>query len=230
MKKDFSKRVFVSITGCTEQHWKDKLKEINKFKIPKVALFLTRWNKKQKQKIYKALLKSKIKEIPLVHLRHDMLKDEVKFLAKNFKTKYFTIHEESFKIMHKWKGFYKKLFLEMDYNNFVSKSVNVNKIGGFCIDLAHFKADEEKWSKEFEYIIKRRNVTRYFACNHISGYSPEKNRDKHTVESAKDFNYLTSLPKFLFGKVLAVEIDNNIAQQLKFKKYIVRLLNRRFDK
>lgn len=227
-KKDFSKRILVGITGYKDIHWKNKLKDINRLKISKVALFLERFKKSQRNKIYKALLDSTIKNIPLVHIRHDMKKEELTFLSKNFKSSYFTIHEEHFKILNKWKGFYKNLFLEMNTDNFVSKSVKVNKISGFCVDLSHFKKQEEKWSKEFEYIIKRKKTSEYFACNHLNGYSYKNNMDLHTIKSLKDFDYLKTLPKFLFGKVIALETENSIPEQLKFKKYVSKLLNQLF--
>ena len=193
-------------------------------------MFLEQFNDKQRKKIYPALLDSKIKKIPLVHIRNDMDKKELKFLAKNFGSKYFTIHEDSFRIMKKWRGFYKDLYLEMNADNFVSQLVEVERIGGFCVDLAHFKVEMAKWSKEFEYIFERRATSHYFDCNHLNGYDPEKNTDMHTVKSLKDFDYLKTLPKFLFGDIIALEVFNSIAQQLKFKKYLSKLLNNLFKK
>ena len=43
-KKSLDKKVLVGITGCNNSHWKEKIKEIKKFKITKVALFLERFN------------------------------------------------------------------------------------------------------------------------------------------------------------------------------------------
>ena len=94
MKKiDFSNRILISITGNKNAQWRNKLKEIEKFGVAKIALFLSRFDKSQRKKIYKSLLDSKIKEIPLVHIRNDMKKEELIFLAENFKTSCFTIHE-----------------------------------------------------------------------------------------------------------------------------------------
>lgn len=222
--KNLSK-LLVGITGKKENHWKNKLKEINKLDIAEVALFLEWFKKPQRQKIYQALLKSKIKKIPLVHLRNDMDKSELAFLTKNFASHYFTIHEDSFNVLDKWRGFYKNLFLEMNTDNLLSANVDVTKIGGFCIDLAHFKVEETKRTKEFKYIRKRKN-SHYFFCNHLNGYSPSKNVDLHTIKSLNDFNYLKTLPKFLFGKVIALETENSIAEQLKFKEYLSKLLNK----
>ena len=49
----------------------------------------------------------------------------------------------------------------MNFDNFVSKKVKVEKIGGFCVDLAHFKVAMEKLSKDFEYVFKKRKVKKY---------------------------------------------------------------------
>ncbi len=224
-KKDFSDRILVGITGSKERDWKNKLHDINKRKISKVALFLECFNKPERKKIYKSLLSSKIKKIPLVHIRHGMDKAELNFLKKNFGTTHFTIHESNFNIINRWKGFYKHLFLEMNFDNFIPKSVKVNRIGGFCVDLAHFKVEEERWTKEFEYIFKREKIHRYFACNHLNGYSYKKNIDLHQIKNLNDFNYLKTLPKFLFGDIIALETLNGIPEQLKFKKYLSNILN-----
>lgn len=223
-EKDFSKRILVGITGCRENHWRSKLKEIDRFKITKVSLFLERFWEAQRKKIYQALLNSKIKEIPLVHIRNDMKKEELAFLSKNFDSSHFTIHESSFKFLENWKGYYKNLYLEMNKDNFVLPSVSVERIGGFCIDLVHFKIEATKWSKEFDYILKRKITSHYFDCNHLNGYSPKGNKDLHTIRSLKDFDYLKTLPEFLFGDFIALETDNSIAEQLKFKKYLSKLL------
>lgn len=222
--KNLKKRVLVSVTGNKEKDWKSKLDEIEKYRIRKIALFLECFTKKQRQKIYKALLASRIKKIPLVHIRNDMSKQELELLLKNFKVKCFTIHESSFRYLKKWNSFYKKLFLELNTDNLVPKNVNVSKIGGFCIDLSHFKVTEKKLTKDFKYIIKRKKIARYFTCNHLNGYSYKKNKDLHTVKSLKDFSYLKTLPKFLFGKHIALEVDNSISEQLKFKKHVMKLL------
>lgn len=221
MKSD----ILVSITGSTKQEWQNKLKEIEGFQIREVALFLEMYDKKEKQIIYKALLNSSIDRIPLVHIRHDMVKDELNFLQEKFKTKYFTCHEENFvnhDVEH-WKGFYKDIYLEMNFDNFVSKTVDIEKIGGFCVDLAHFKVGLEKLSKDFEYVFNRKDK-KLFTCNHLNGWNSEKNVDMHTIYDLKNFDYLKNLPKFIFGKVIALETSNSIKEQLEFKKYLLKFL------
>ena len=42
--------------------------------------------------------------------------------------------------------------------------------------------------------------------------------------SLKDFDYLTTLPKYVFSDIIALEVDNSIKEQLKFKEYLDKLL------
>ncbi len=233
--------ILISITGRTPQEWRDKLAEIQSRDITEVALFLEFYNPAEKQEIYDALLKSDVKSIPLVHLRHDMQKEELEFLQQNFGTKYFTCHEENFvwDNLPQWKGFYKNIYLEMNFDNFVSKKVQVEKIGGFCIDLAHFKVGLEKLSKDFEYVYKAtlrhgsgqtKSLKELFVCNHLNGWDPEKNIDMHTIKDLANFDYLKTLPEFVFGKYIALETFNSIQEQLEFKKYLNNLLIEKFTK
>jgi len=228
MKKlDFVKTIIVSITGKDKNACIEKINEINNLGITEVGLFLEFLNKEQKEKVYAELLKSKIKSIPLVHIRHDMVKEELKFLKNKFKTKYFTLHEINFQQddVLKWKGFYKNLTLEMNFDNFVSKKVQVEKIGGFCVDLAHFKVGMEMLNKDFDYVYIKKNFPEYFDCNHLNGWNPEINRDMHTIHSLENFDYLKTMPNFLFGKCIALEVFNSIKEQLEFKTYLVGLLS-----
>ena len=225
MKKNLEQRICVSLTGLEDKDWQSKLDEINSLGLDTVALILESFSKKQRQLIYEALEDSSVKHVPLIHLKNDMSREELEFLCDRFKSKYLTIHEDSFKIIEKWHGHYQNLFLEFNFDDYVAQNVKVEKIGGFCVDLAHFKAAEEKWSKEFEYTIQRRNNKDIFACNHLSGYSAARNADEHDPKSIKDFEYLKTLPDFVFGKVIALEVYNSIKEQLEFKKQIIKLLS-----
>ncbi len=226
MNKNLANKILVGLTGEKLNDLLLKIKGANDFKLKEASLFLELIKKPEREKIYTVLLKSKIKNIPLVHIRHDMGKDELKFLKNNFETKYFTIHEENFthSDIKKWKGFYKDLYLEMNFDNFVSKKVKIEKIGGFCVDLAHFKVGMEKLSKDFEYVFDKKENKKYFDCNHLNGYNPKTNCDMHTIYDLKNFDYLKTLPDFLFGKCIALEVRNSVKEQLEFKKYLSILL------
>ena len=228
MTKDFSERILLSMTGRTSREVVSKILSINKKQINTAALFFESVKESDRDSIYLALEKSNIKKIPLIHIRGDVSKDEIKFFKDKYKTKYFTIHEDEAVKMKKWTGYHKDLYLEMNTDNFVSKKIDIDKLGGFCIDLSHFKVEEQKWSKEFLYILSKRKKS-VFACNHINGYSYKKNCDLHVVKDLMSFNYLNTLPEFLFGKMIAIETYNSIDSQIKFKNYLIKLLDKKFN-
>jgi len=223
---DFSKKIFVGITNNDDGSWRSKLEEIKKFELTEAALFLEQVaTKEERKEVYAELEKAGIKRIPLVHIRNEMDKDELSYLCQRYDNPCLTIHESSFKYLDKWRGFHKNLFLEMNKDNHVAGNIDVSKIGGFCVDLAHFKAGEEKWSKDFLYVLSQRKKDKYFVCNHLNGYSYDKNSDIHTIKSFREFDYLKTLPKFLFGDIIAIETYNSIEEQLKFKDYVSKLLS-----
>jgi len=54
----------VSITTTKGADWEARIKEIDKLKIKKLALFVTCVNEKERKKLYQALEKTSLKEIP----------------------------------------------------------------------------------------------------------------------------------------------------------------------
>lgn len=221
---DFSKRIYLGITGEKNSDWQSKLEEINRLGIREAAVFLERFQREERDNLYRMLLKSSIKRVPFVHLRSDTGNNEIKFFIDNFKTRYFNIHEDHFDLLDQWKDNWDKLYLEMNYDSEIAKNVKVKKIGGFCVDLAHFKSAIARGSEEAYYIFIRKNKIK-FVSNHLGGYSDDRRKDLHVINSLKDFNYLISLPKWVFGKVIAIELDHSIKDQLIFKNYIIKLLN-----
>lgn len=225
MIRNIQKKILFGITGYTCKDVISKIHELNKLKIKKAALFVSCISKKsEREQIYEELLKSTIKYIPLVHIRNDMDKDELIFLKKKFRTRCFNFHETGFNYLEKWHGFYKNLYLEMNKDDSLSKKVQVEKIGGFCIDLSHLMSARRKSTKEYDYVSQRRNK-KLFVCNHISGYCPVKITDLHEVDNLQSFDYLTDLPEYLFGKYIAIEVMNPIEYQVQIKKYISKILS-----
>lgn len=224
MFKDLSNNIFLGLTGDINIDWWKKLDEIKYFNIEEVAVFLGRFDRKERNHLFKFLLKSNIKKIPLVHIRHDMDCDEIKFFIDNYSTECFNIHEDHFDFLDKWERYYDKLYLEMNKDDIVDKNVKVEKIGGFCIDLAHFKSALAKGTKEAYYAFSKKNEVK-FKCNHISGFLEQEKTDSHFIKNIEEFNYLNTLPKYVFSEIMAIEVDNSIEGQMKFKEYIVKLLS-----
>ncbi len=218
-------KIYPSITGYENFEWQDKLKEVNDLGLEEVAVFVECFDKKERDQLYKFLLKSCIKKVPFVHLRHDTDKGDIEFFVKNYGTQYFNIHENSFDILDQWEPYWDKLYLEMNYDSQIPKNTKVRKIGGFCVDLSHFKSAIARGAQEVEYVFERKGKIN-FACNHLNGFDPIKKEDKHTITDLKDFDYLTTLPKFVFGSVIAIEVFNPIKEQLEFKKHLDKILRK----
>lgn len=231
---DWERIILLGITGENDD-WQQKLDDLTNLGISEAALFLERFEQDQRKNIYRALMGSSLKNIPLCHIRNDMEIEELVFLEAKFKTKYYTVHENSFRFLDKWPGFEKKLYLEMDWNDSISLKVAIERIGGFCVDFSHFKAASVDFTKEFYYTYSKnlpagRHSKKYFKCNHLNGYNEKRNSDIHIVKSLKEFDYLKTLPQFLFGKAIGLETENEISEQIKFKNYLVGLLEDIFSK
>ena len=131
------KHVYVSLTGYDYATFERKFKELKKFKISECCLFLSALPHKHHKYVFEQLLKSDIKYIPLVHINDGTTKAEIEFLKKNFKTKYFNVHNQNLKEIDKYEPYLKDVLLEthpeVEFNE-----VLLLKIGGFCIDVAHF--------------------------------------------------------------------------------------------
>jgi len=192
---DFNQRIFVGVTFTSSRrkkdHWKEQLNEINRLNIKQITLFPTTLNKKQRQILYQELEKSSIEEIKLVHLRgQDFEENELNYFYKRFKTRLFNCHEKEFdKFYKKFFRFHKNILLELDYNNKIENKLKPNKMGGFCIDLAHLMAARDNLDIEYLYVLKHLEDTE-FQANHLGGYSKTKKKDIHFVTNKNQFNYL----------------------------------------
>ena len=222
-------RIYPGIT-CTsairnKDHWRSQLKEINLLGIKEVALFPTTLGVQERKVLYKELEKSCIKKIVLVHLRgEDFTEKELEYFYKRWKTRLFNCHDNHFDLLYKkFPKFRKNIVLELNYDDKMKNKLPPNKMGGFCIDLAHLNCAKKRHKIEWDYVIKHLKDTKFMA-NHLNGYSKVKKRDLHFVNSVKELDYLKELPTKVFGKVIGLEMENSIKKQLEFKDYIVDLL------
>ncbi|NCB21043.1 MAG: hypothetical protein EOM88_03950 [Clostridia bacterium] len=219
--KKIEDRIILGITGQKQGDWESKIYDLDKLNINKAALFLSCCKTPWRKKVYDCLLNSKIKYIPMVHLRDDMDKKEIKFLFDNFQTRYFTIHQDHFNVIEKWRGYFKYLYLEFGLPlNKINKKTDINKIAGLCVDCSHYMFEKTANMIEAKYINRRKNNKNLFGCNHLNGYSYTRNADVHHLSSVNEFSYLKGLPRYIFGEVVGLEMENSIKEQLIYLKYI----------
>src|SRR3989344_8737969 len=175
LNMSFEDKILVGITTTKsrrpQDHWKKQLEEVEKLGIKKAAIFPTTLNSEQRKEFYAALEKSGLEEIPLVHIRgQDFTEEELEYFVKIFKTKWFNCHTNELNSMYlKFPRFKEKILLELQFINAVNNRVEPNKLGGFCIDLAHHWAAKLRNYVEYSYVNQRIKNTPVRA-NHLNGF------------------------------------------------------------
>ncbi|MEK7580149.1 MAG: hypothetical protein AAB465_00840 [Patescibacteria group bacterium] len=237
-----NKKILPSITTLTPAGWQKKIKEIDKLSIKEVALFLTNVNPTQRKKLYSLLAKTKLQRIPFVHLRNDSDIKEIEFLIKRYKTKAFNIHSP-------WHSKYPLLFDLSKYKNkiYIENSailldlVELKNFSGLCLDFAHLEDERLIDLNIYRHnlgVVKRVKI----GCAHISAISskPKYSRyhhfrkahsrrkahyDWHFFKDLSEFDYLKKYPARYFPKIIALELENSLKDQLRAREYIIRIMN-----
>ncbi|OIO45891.1 hypothetical protein COX24_01785 [bacterium (Candidatus Gribaldobacteria) CG23_combo_of_CG06-09_8_20_14_all_37_87_8] len=230
----------VSITTTKGADWEARIKEIDKLKIKKLALFVTCVNEKERKKLYQALEKTSLKEIPFCHIRSDMPFCELDYLTKRWQTKVFNLHtrkEFAFKYAYDNSKYKDKIYIENVY--FGLPEDEVKRFAGICLDFSHLENDRLIRPEVFKESLKM--LEKYkIGCNHISGifataqeiieHSGVIRYDKHFFTNFKDFNYLKKYPLKYFSKYCALEVENPLKDQLKAIDYIVKQIKNQKSK
>ena len=127
MKKEvpFKSRIFPTITTISK-NWPEKIKEVKKLGLEEVCFFPTCLKEKERKKAYKLIAETKIKKIPLVHVRGDMKPEELDFLVKNYKTRAFAIHSQTeYPLMYNYSKYKEMTFIENVFHLFNEKEIGL---------------------------------------------------------------------------------------------------------
>jgi hypothetical protein len=218
--------LYPTVTSNYRFGWQAKIKEIRALNLREVCVFPETLLISERKKLYAELLNSPVKRVPLVHIRDDFQKWELEFFFKHYQTRHFNVHERSFDNIKsgQWRGFQKFLYLEYNYDNRIARNVEIGKIRGLCLDLGHFWSAKDRGTKEFERC--QQEIKRYkIGANHLSGYDKIRKKDRHTITSLAFFDYLKEVPQKYYSNLIAIEVYNPIKEQLKFKRYIEKIIN-----
>jgi len=225
------REILVSITTIGNE-WKEKIKEIKKLKLEKVALFLTglEYRNIDKKELFSLLENTSIKKIPFVHLMNKNTPEDIKYLSKRFKAKVFNIHsEKQYPLKYDLSEFKKSIYIENIFR-YVPDIKEIKQFAGACIDLSHLEIAKYKHTKIYEKTIKVLDQVKC-GCNHISSYKEDAIEDarfikksSHFYTKLSQFDYLLGYPKKYFSNLIALELENPISEQLKAKEYIFNLL------
>lgn len=214
--------------------WREKIIKIKELGLKEFCFFPTCLDKKERKEAYGLLKKTKIKNISLVHLRTDMDFKEIEYLVNNFNVKAFNIHSQSeYPFIYDYsKSKYKnRIFIENVYKSLDEKEIK--KFGGICLDFTHLENDRLLDNEKFNHNIKV--IEKYhIGCNHVSAFKKTTHIDEagslrydgHFVKNFSELDYLKNYPINYFSDFVALELENNLEEQLEMIKYINNLLKR----
>ncbi|MCX6785519.1 MAG: hypothetical protein NTZ18_01540 [Candidatus Komeilibacteria bacterium] len=216
------RKVLPCIT-TTKNTWRQQLKDINRLKIKEVAVFLTMLDYAGRKEFYKKLKKSTIVSIPHLHIRNDFTPAEIDFFYQNYKTRQFNTHG-NYLDNFRANPYFKKYF-SLETTTWFTLEYLKQLNNHYCLDLAHYfsyRVHLIKWNivKIIDQKIKQGILP---LANHLSGFS-KATQDTHFASNINYFDYLKRTPKKYLAKIMALELENSIPEQLEFIKYIKTLL------
>lgn len=230
------RQILLSVTSINGKHF-EKIEECKKLGVSEIAFFPTAiGDKKERVECGYFLEKAGITSIPFVHLRGDMVSEELDFWVDNFGTQIFNIHaNKSYPWAWDFSGYKKrKIYIEnadQTGNSFLSEEA-VRKCGGICIDFSHLEDGRKRGLDAYEkniQIIKKYPI----GCAHVG---PIRTRplfreescvwayDSHFFEKLSQFDYLKKYPDEFFPSFIALEVENPIVEQIKARDYLIKLM------
>lgn len=235
-------KILLGLTTTKRSDWRAKIKEIDKLGLKEIALFPTCLGIKDRRELYKLLEKTNLKEIPVVHLRHDFKKWEFAYLIKRFKTRFFNTHFDKVNksFLAESGGYLKKIYLEnhVDFSNDFFPLLDI--FAGLCLDVSHWydynQMQKLENYKKFPEILKRYKI----GFCHISAMGEKpffeiengkkvKYYNNHWLRDLSELDYVKKYVKYL-TRFCAIELENPLEEQLEAKKYLEKVIYRKYIK
>lgn len=230
MKKLKKEEFLTAITTTFGSDWKKQIREIDHLGLEKTALFLTGLLKEQRQELCCLLEKTKLKRIPLVHLRSDMEVGELDWLVRNYQTQVFVLHSFlEYPILFDYTKYQDRIYIENTRFRYFKEEA-IKGWAGICLDFAHL--EDYRLLNQGAFHSASGLLEKYpIGCNHISAVMPEPHLDeygfrvygRHHFQQLSEFDYLQNYPLFYFSRLCALELENPLSQQLEAIDYILKL-------
>jgi hypothetical protein len=235
------KKILLGLTTTWGSDWREKVREIDKFGIKEIALFPTALEIEERKELYDLLEKTKIEQIPHIHLRDEMELWELEYLEKRFHVQVFNIHGES--DPHSFPNLEKRLKnycpnIYVENTDAVPSEKELKKFGGICIDFSHWQ--DGILFDRLDYDNEMRNAVKKFriGCSHISAMGNKiiesadvqlegviyKNFSKHHLDDLNELDYIKKYIEFI-PDIISIELNNSFEEQLKVKEYLEKIIN-----
>lgn len=221
--------ILLGLTTTSFYSWKDKLSEAESLGISRIAMFPTTLDPAGRQELYVSLEKSPVISVPHVHLREDMLLDELQYLSDRFGTQVFNIHSDgsSHPSLFSYDRFIPQIFVE---NSDVPPSQEeLARYGGICIDFSHLETARLSQFEKYEDFWKIMESAK-IGCCHVSPFAEHQpdaesffENTSHWSHDLSEFNYVQKYLPYL-PEFISLEVANPFKEQLEIKAHLERII------
>jgi hypothetical protein len=212
--------------------WREKIAELEPLGIRQVGLFVTGLQKAERKGCYRELLALREHHpfsISFVHAVSDMDDAEYAFLRHEFGTRWFNLHPlREFPLIHPLSD-ETRSFITIENSCFVDliQIQDLQGFAGLCIDIAHLEDTRLVNPSGYGQILELCEAFPVRA-NHISAsitpasevYRGFPKHSSHHLAAEVELNYLSQMPKEVVGEVVALELENPLAEQLRLVEIV----------
>lgn len=212
-------KIYVSITTILD-NWQQMIRDINKLNITEACFFPTSVIPKYRPQIYRALEKSCLKRIPLVHLKTDFTLDELHYFQDRWQTRFFNIHsKKQYPLENDLSSRKDAVLME---NSSVHHDNEPGEWGGLCLDFSHLEIARHYHPNLFSQT--QISINKYpIKAAHLGAFHCDPRKTEHLYTELSQFDYLKQY-KHYFPELCALELENSIPQQLAAKEYLEQIL------
>lgn len=229
--------ILPGLTTTKKSDWQAKVAEIDQLGLKSISLFPTLFDFEQRQTLYHMLEKTKLQEIPHVHIREqDTTPRELEYLSKRWSTKLYNTHptERGMEFASNSGKFQKQIFVENTDVLPENFEEMIKSCGGLCVDFSHWhdygRIQKRQDYDGFETLVK----TYPIGCCHVNAivkdkmfydYGPDNrwHYNRHSFSNLSEFDYLNEYIKY-FPEIISLELENSFQEQLKAKEYLEQMI------
>jgi len=222
------KKVLLSLTTLGNPgNMEKQIDDLAELGIKEFALFSSMLKELERKDIFR-LIESKIPgaTIPFCHAKSDMRPEEFEYMIKKFETQKFNLHtEREHPVEHDISAYKDRIYIENTGGELLEN--DISSYAGICLDTAHLTFAKLTNKKNYENTLKLLDKYK-IGANHISAIgekywnelAQDYRYDYHYLSDLNQLEYLKEIPKKYFSDLIAIELGNDIATQLKVKERI----------
>lgn len=224
-------KILLGLTTTPGSDWRGKIEEVDELKIEELALFLTDLEKWERDEAFRLLKGTSLKRCPHVHIRSDMVHEELDYLVSRYSTQAFNVHpiKSAFPPHEQIAWYREKIFVENLRS--IPSEEELEYFGGLCIDFSHWENIIRLGSDNNYDSFIREKISKFkVGCSHISAIRDnycEDGREKgyafHKLIELSEMDYVKKYEEFL-PELISLELENSFKEQLQVKKYLEKII------